>query len=97
MKNAQNITIVLLMMTAIALGAILVSSYASGTAYAGEIKGGGYLMSSLSVSNSTDVVCIIDTTTRRMNTYFARITASEPTPSIDPVGDTIDLDNVFSD
>jgi hypothetical protein len=93
MKNAQTITIVLLMITAIALGAILVGSYTASPAYAEQSKGGDYLMNTVAFSDSTDLVCVIDMGTRRMNTYRTNITNE----SIDLIDDTVDLEKSFTD
>lgn len=92
MKNSQNITIVLLAITAVILGAILIGSYAT-PANAGDMaKGGDYILTTMQYSGSKDLICVIDMSTRKMATY--NLTVS--TETVDQV-DMTDLDKVFGE
>ncbi len=72
MKDSKDITILLLTITAVILGAMLISSLnLQNTAYAGNtpVKQGDYILQVNMISGSTDLLVITDIATRRMNVY----------------------------
>jgi len=74
MKNTQNVTIVLLLVTAAILTTMLISTYHTETAQAQvSIKQGRYIMASGPWSSSFDLVYILDIRTRQLNAYVANL------------------------
>ena len=91
MKDGQNITIVLLAVTAVILAALLISDFISTPAYADTpVKEGDYILGTGAASRSTDLIYIIDIANRQLNVYVANIN----TNAIDIV-DTVDLERAF--
>jgi hypothetical protein len=95
MKSSQNISIVLLLLSAAILTALLVGMhvYTTPQAQAGvsiRHPQSSYIVTVGHYSNSYDWIYIVDIRTRKMNAYFA-----------DPMGnkirllDTVDLNAVF--
>jgi len=73
MKDMQNVTIGLLLVTAVILGAMLVSSYmtADRAAYADTpVKQADYVLGTGAWAKSTDLVYVLDIAARRLNVYF---------------------------
>ncbi len=93
MKDSKDITILLLTITAVILGAMLISSLnLQPTAYAGNtsVKQGDYIMQVNKISGSTDLLVITDIATRRMNVYQPNLSNR----SIDLV-DQVNLEQAF--
>lgn len=93
MNNSQNITIALLLVTAVVLGSLLVGSFSSTPAYAGSssVKGADYILVPVEFTESSDLIVVIDVTKRRMNTYNLNRNSN----SIDLVDDKMDLNKIF--
>lgn len=95
MKDPQKLTIVLLLITAVALSAMLVSAYRTrdNAAYAeSAIKGGDYLMADGAFTTSVDVVYVLDIGARQLNVYSTNIN----TDTLDLI-DSVDLGRAFAD
>ncbi len=95
MKNPQNITIALLVLSATILTGMLVGLHLYDTPSAEAFTGvrhqqASIIMTSGSVSGSYSVVYVIDVRTRRLNAYASDIN----TGSVRAM-DTIDLDLAF--
>ena len=72
MKDTQNITIVLLLVTAAILSAVLLSVYTTKPAYGdASVRQGDYIMVAGSLRTSKDLVYILDIAARRLNVYYA--------------------------
>ncbi len=71
MKDTQNITIVLLIVTAAILAGVLVVSLNSRDADAAcaSVKGGDYIVVTGAFNKTKDLVYVIDIGTQRMNVY----------------------------
>ena len=94
MKDTQNITIGLLLITAVILGAMLISSYmtSNNVAYAGSsVKQADYIMGNGTISRSVDLVYVVDIAARQLNAYTSDIN----TNTINLV-DRVDLNRAFS-
>ncbi len=94
MQNSHNLTIGLLVVTAIILGAMLLTSYmdSQNTAYADTpIKGGDYLMGAGALTDKHDLLYVIDIGTRRLVAYS--IDVNKKTVLL---VDRIDLEKAFS-
>lgn len=94
-KTSQNITIVLLMITAIVLGAMLVSSISENKAYAAgsSVKEGDYVFGTGSVTGANDFVYLIDIAARQMNVYYVERARNQGIVLVE----SIDLDRAFSE
>ena len=93
MKNTQNVTIVLLIVTASVLTTLLLASYLyTQPAYGaiGSVKGGDYILSSGSYNAETDFIYIIDIASNKLNIYFPNINTNALT-----LGDSVDLARSF--
>ena len=93
MKNTQNMTIGLLLITAAVLTALLISSYVTPqpTYAAPSVKEGDYIMGTGQWSPSTDLVYVLDIAAQRINVYTANIN----TNSVELVA-TTDLERAFA-
>ena len=92
MKNAQNITIVLLLVTASALTALLLASYLypePAYGYSGMI-GGDYVIAAGAYNAETDFIYVLDIASSKLNVYFANINTNALV-----LGDTVDLAKFF--
>ncbi len=70
MKDSQNVTIAILCVSAAVLGALLAFTTNTGRTYADVSAGAGdYVMFTAEITDSSDLLYIIDRTTRRMNAY----------------------------
>jgi len=70
MKDKQNITIILLLVTAAILATMLVVTLNSPRAYAGSpVRGGDYIMVNGAFNENRDLVWVIDVMSKRMNVY----------------------------
>jgi hypothetical protein len=95
MKTTNNLMLVLLVVTAAILGAILVGSYTAQVANADiSIKQGDYLIGSMTIASSRDLIYVIDISARKMNVYTVINSQSN---RIDGIDMGIDLDRAFSD
>jgi len=73
MRNTQNITIGLLLVTAVVLGSLVVATYVntSSPAYADtSVAKYNYIMCTGAWSKSQDFLYVIDIAQRKMNVYF---------------------------
>jgi len=92
MNTRQNITIGLLLLTAIILGAMVVSTYTASPAYAASsIKQGDYIMVTGAASDKIDLLYVVDIAARRLNAYYVDFNTS----SIELM-DSVDLKQVFA-
>ena len=76
MRETQNITICLLLVTAGILAAMLIGSYMTldNAAYASATqKQGDYIVSTGSRSSSTELLFVIDIAANRLNVYLTNI------------------------
>ena len=93
MKNAENITIVMLVATAAILSGMLIGTYsgtsqsASAEIYARHM---GFIVSTGQVAPYTDAMYVIDLETRKLNTYIL----TSQNNSIEFVA-TVDLQKAF--
>ena len=94
MKNAQNITIVILAVSAAILAGMLVGAGLDRSAQAGYagISKGDYIMVPYAWNDQLDLLAVIDVANRRMNVYFPNKT----TKALEPIQPTVDLERVFS-
>ena len=95
MKDPQSITIGLLLATAVILAAMLVGNYATinSVAYADTpVKQGDYILGTGALTDSTDLVYVLDVATRRLNVYFANVGTVNKRLDI---LDSIDLEKAF--
>ena len=93
MKDTQNVTIVLLCVTAAILTTLLVTAYVNTgqTAYAGPTsRGGDYMMTTGMYDDALDFIYVIDIASEKLNMYYL----DTPKATI-VVGDTIDLSKAF--
>jgi len=90
--KTQNITIVLLLVTASALTAMLLGSYLytePAYGYSG-MMGGDYIIASGAYNAETDFVYVIDIANSKLNVYFANINTNALA-----LGDTVNLARFF--
>jgi hypothetical protein len=94
MKSTQNLTIVLLLVTAAVLTGLLVGSYVytgeSAQATSAGVKGGNYIMVSGMYNQDSDFVYVLDIEKQKLGIYFLNVNTSAMT-----LGDTIDLAKYF--
>ncbi|MFW6061606.1 MAG: hypothetical protein ACOC93_02240 [Planctomycetota bacterium] len=73
LKDSKNLTVVLLAISAVVLGAMVVGTW-SDSAWAGEPAGtsygSDYVMVSGAWTGSTDILYIVDVRAQRLNAYF---------------------------
>ena len=70
MKDTQNVTIILLVITAVILGAMVVSAFRAAPAYAESAgKARNYIVAPGAWNNERDVFYVIDLASRRLNLY----------------------------
>jgi hypothetical protein len=96
MKNTQNITIVLLAVSATILAGLWVGTIGlDRSAQAGNtaISGGDYIMVPYTWSDQLDLMVVVDVAGRKMNVYFPNKT----TKALDPIQPTVDLERTFAD
>ncbi len=92
MQKTQNITIVLLLMTAAILTSLLAGSwlytepaYASGTSRAGD-----YIMANGTFDSDTDFIYVLDVANAKLNLYYPNINTKALT-----LGTSVDLRSTF--
>ncbi len=93
MRNAQNITVTLLTITAVILATLLVSSYVyTEPAYGGQGvgKGGNYIITAGTYNAETDFVYVLDIETEKLSIYYPNINTNALA-----IGDTVDLAKAF--
>jgi uncharacterized protein (UPF0333 family) len=76
MKNTQNVTIVLLVVTAAILTSLLVGGYVyTQPAYAGtgQSKGGDYIMAAGAYNADSDFVYVLDIANNKLAVYYSNI------------------------
>jgi len=92
MKDSQNITIALLLVSASILAGLFVVSYETETAYAASpSRAGDYIMINGNISSSRDMVYVIDLAQGKLIAYIADINANGM-----KAVDSIDLEKAFS-
>ncbi len=92
MKNPQNITIALLLVSAAVLAGLFIASYNTEPAYAeSPSRAGDYIMINGNISTSKDLIYVIDVVQGRLIAYIGDIN----TNAMKPV-DVIDLEKEFS-
>jgi len=92
MKNSQNITIVLLMVTAAMLAAMVIGTYKTQTAYAEPTaRMGDYILATGAIAQASDGLYVINVPTNRLNIYVpnSRTNVIELT-------ETVNLERIFS-
>lgn len=94
MKSTQNLTIVLLLVTAAILTGLLVGSYVytgqSAQATSAGVKDGNYIMVSGMYNADSDFVYVLDIEKQKLGIYFLNVNTNAMT-----LGDTIDLGKTF--
>ena len=93
MKDTQNVTIGLLLATAVILGALLLNSYwtSDQTAYAqASVKQNDYILGTAARSTVASQVFVVDIAARQMNVYDTNIN----TWTMD-MTESVDLDRAF--
>ena len=93
MKNEQNLTIALLLATAMILTALLITSYQNpNTAYANTtMKDGDFILGTGALTSTTDLIYIVDIGAKRLNVYFT----DNNTGTMD-LADSVDLERAFT-
>lgn len=93
MKDSQNITIALLLVSAAVLaGLLFVASYETKPAYAASpSRAGDYIMINGTISSSKDLIYVVDLAQGKLIAYIGDINAN----AMKPV-DVIDLEKEFS-
>lgn len=98
MKQNTNAIIVLLIVTAGILGALLIASYSSQSAYAGStgVKQNEYIMGTVNYSDKRDLVYVIDMNVNKMIWYGIKTGGGQNNLSIQMVpNSTVDLEKAF--
>ena len=93
MKKTQNITIVMLLMTAAILSSLLVAGwlYTEQPANAsGVSRAGDYIMASGMYDSDTDFVYVLDIANAKLNLYYPNINTNQLT-----LGTSVDLGAAF--
>ena len=94
MKNAQNLTIVLLVVTASILTSLLVAQfvYTQPDAYGVTCgaKGGDYIMATGQYNQDMDFIYILDIANNKLNIYYPNINTNSLV-----LGDSVDLALAF--
>jgi hypothetical protein len=93
MNQTENITIVLLLVSAAVLGAMLVVFHHTGEApaqAAASSRGGEYIMTAGAYSSARDLLYVVDITAQKLNTYTVNIN----TGAVERVDGT-DLTKIF--
>ena len=95
MKNPQNVTIVILSISAAILAGMLAGVSLDRTAQAGyaSISKGDYIVVPYTWSSGLDLLCVIDVAGRKMNVYFP----NQTTKALEPIQPTVDLERVFAE
>lgn len=94
MKRTENMSIVVLAITAAILAGLLIGSFVSGSsAIAGEsaVKDGDYIMSIGQYNNETDFLYVIDIAAEKLNVYYINLTTGAIA-----LGDSVDLKRAFA-
>ncbi|HUT57865.1 MAG TPA: hypothetical protein VNA25_08450 [Phycisphaerae bacterium] len=93
MKNTQNITLILLSITAAVLVAMLFGALNDREAYAGDAAAskGDYVMVPMMWSKNLDLLVVSDVSTRKIIVYAY----NQNTKSMD-IADTVDMSRVFA-
>ena len=93
MQKTQNITIVMLLMTAAILSSLLVAGwlYTEQPAYAGGVsRAGDYIMASGLYDSDTDFVYVLDIANAKLNLYYPNINTNTLT-----LGTSLDIGAAF--
>jgi hypothetical protein len=96
MKDMQNVTITLLLISAMVLGGLLIASWNEEKAYAAASsdRNGDYIMTAGAWSGNHDLLYVIDVPSKRLNVYYPDPGTANKTGSIESV-DTADLERTF--
>ncbi len=93
MKDTRNITLIILTVTALILGAMLVGLNKSEPAYAvGAVKEGDFVMVNASISKNIDGIVVIDSITHTMKLYYPDTNRKSIV-----IKDSVDLEAAFKD
>lgn len=92
MQKTQNITIVLLLMTAAILTSLLAASWLyTEPAYAGSsASAGDYLMANGAYDGDTDFIYVLDIANAKLNLYYPNLNTNQLT-----LGTSVDLATAF--
>ena len=93
MKQTQNTTIVLLVVTASILTSLLVASYVytePAYAHTASAKGGDYVIAVGQFNQESDFVYVLDIANSKLNIYYPNINTNALA-----LGDTVDLARAF--
>ncbi|HUS91818.1 MAG TPA: hypothetical protein VM695_08210 [Phycisphaerae bacterium] len=92
MKQTNNITLVLLTMSAVVLTALLVAGwlYNEPAEAAGPAKGGDFVMCAGAFNQESDFIYVLDIANNKLNIYYANINTNALA-----LGDTVDLAKAF--
>ena len=92
MKDSQNISIVLLTITAVVLGMMLVGISRTDTAWAGaSVQHGDFIMATGSINAGRNLLYVVDSPQRQLNVYVY----DDKRGSLKPL-QNIDLERAFS-
>jgi len=93
MQKTQNLTIILLLMTAAILTSLLAGSwlYTTEPAYAGgTTRAGDYIMANGTFDGDTDFIYVLDVANAKLNLYYPNINTKMLT-----LGTSVDLQSTF--
>lgn len=76
MKDTQNFTIVMLLITAAVLTSLWVFTEPTAQASATD-RGGDYIMATGGTNNQVDVLYVIDTANAKLNVYYPNINTNQ--------------------
>ncbi len=92
MNNPQNVTIALLAVLALVLGAMLIGAYTTdANAGATAIQGTEFIATPMAFSNTRDVVIVIDRLTHRIGAYAL----NNQNGTVELIGEPVDLEKAF--
>jgi len=90
MQKTQNITIVMLLMTAAILTGLLISAYTPPAYASGVSRSGDYIMASGQYDSDMDFIYVLDIANGKLNLYYPDINTRQLT-----LGTSIDLIPAF--
>ena len=93
MQKTQNITIVMLLMTAAVLSSLLVAGYLyteQPASASGVSRAGDYMMATGQYDNDTDFIYVLDIANGKLNLYYPNINTNQLT-----LGTSVDIGASF--
>lgn len=93
MNSTENVTILLLVVTAAVLTTLLVAGYLYNEpayAAAGSAKSGDYIMVAGQYNQDSDFLYVLDIAAQKLNIYFPNVNTNAIT-----LGDSVDLSKTF--